>query len=228
LQSVVPFGGLATAAAQKPAAICATTRVHDAWRFNQRMRGAPLGCTPAGGRRKFVGWDDDDLDLGLRGAGLMAIWTLKKVGDRIARNQGGSRPFHVDKAIRADGRLQLLERPPNPVNHGSLRRLPRPAVFSLHRTIAKLEIGKNDGPAWNGHSCRGAKQSPSSAGNVNELGPCCLLAFSGNRQGGKTRQWAESSCVSVCTKELTRGQRHNNQGVQTPRLGPACTEAVPC
>jgi hypothetical protein len=47
LQSVVPFGGLARAAAQQPA-ISVTTKVHDAWSLNRRRMPNPAFRLPIG------------------------------------------------------------------------------------------------------------------------------------------------------------------------------------
>ena len=64
-----------------------------------------LGSPLARGRRELVGRDYDHFNLRRRLAGSIAVGAMKKMADRIACNERGPGPLHLDMAGRANGRF---------------------------------------------------------------------------------------------------------------------------
>jgi hypothetical protein len=79
----------------------------------------PLGLSagPSGGglgrtlsrRRQLVGWDHSRVDFGPGLSGPVAVGAVKKMFNCVGSDQRGARPLHFHMAIRADGRLHLVQ-----------------------------------------------------------------------------------------------------------------------
>jgi hypothetical protein len=98
-----------------------------------RLPLAQSGGPPEPGYRKFVRRYHHNLDFAGRFPSPMTARAVKYVVDRVSLNQRRERPLHVDMAGRANGRLQVVECPFDPLHHAL------PTTFSLAITLHILK-----------------------------------------------------------------------------------------
>src|SRR5881394_568947 len=92
--------------------------------------GDPLcGVSEKAGGGELVRWPLGALEYGVCLGDALAMWTREEVRDdrdRLLRKQLRAVPPHLDTAVRACGRFEMLRRASETINHGA------PRVFGGH------------------------------------------------------------------------------------------------